>query len=128
MHNIGTLGTIEVYDASLPVPKYSSTSSIAIATKVDIEGVPIDVKVLDLDDYAVLYGIEENKSLLQGQLSSLIATILKRTPTAKLARAVITAVLMQLPLRFKSLGDEGRLSTRTYETNRPPAPPGGVLV
>ena len=66
------------------------------ATKVDIEGNPIEVKVLDLDDYAILYGIEENKSLLQGQVSSLIASILKRTPTAKLTRAVVTAVLLQL--------------------------------
>ena len=93
---MGTLGAVEVYRATLPVPKYSSMSSIAIATKVDIEGNPIEVKVLDLDDYAILYGIEENKSLLQGQVSSLIASILKRTPTAKLARAVVTAVLLQL--------------------------------
>ena len=33
-----------------------------------------------------------------------------------------------LPLRFKSLGDEGRLSTKTYETTDPLPPPGAVSV
>ena len=32
---------------------------------------------------------------------------------------------LHLPLRFKSLGDEGRLSTKTYETTNPLPPPVG---
>ena len=49
--------------------------------------------MLDLDDYTSICGIEEESGLLKGENSELVATILKRTPTAKLTRAVVGAVM-----------------------------------